>query len=209
MHFDIDWSKLYHARQLVRIQFPSIWRIPLVKKEIDLIEKFLKPNIRVLEIGAGDRKLLDKIQAKVSEVHYKSFDIDRSSYHDFYKLDDVNGEFDLILGFEIIEHMSPSEGLMMVSKLKSVLAKGGSIVLGTPNLYHPHRYFGDLTHVTPYKYEELGSILVLAGYEVKAFYRKFNSSFFSRLFRIYVLVWLHKILDIDFANTIFVEARNN
>lgn len=209
MHFDIDWSKLYHARQLVRIQFPSIWRIPLVKKEIDLIEKFLKPNIRVLEIGAGDRKLLDKIQAKVSEVHYKSFDIDRSSYHDFYKLDDVNGEFDLILGFEIIEHMSPSEGLMMVSKLKSVLAKGGSIVLGTPNLYHPHRYFGDLTHVTPYKYEELGSILVLAGYEVKAFYRKFNSSFFSRLLRIYVLVWLHKILDIDFANTIFVEARNN
>jgi hypothetical protein len=76
-------------------------------------------------------------------------------------------------------------------------------------LYHPHRYFGDITHVTPYKYEELGSLVILGGYDVVGFYRKFNDSFLMRILRLYLLIWLHKFLNIDFATTVFVEAKTS
>lgn len=206
MSLNINWSELYHARNLVKTQFPSIWRIPLVKKEMSLLGEFLRPGVRILEIGAGDRRMREKIKEICPSADYKSFDIDRSTFQDFYELNEVSGRFDLVFGFELIEHMSPAEGLSMLSALRSHIDSAGTLILGTPNLYHPHRYFGDITHVTPYKYEELGSIMVLAGYNVKGVYRKYNDAFFYRVFRLYVLVWLHKWMSVDFANTIFVEV---
>lgn len=128
-------------------------------------------------------------------------------YHDFYEIDSIEGEFDLVFGFELIEHLTPNDGLVMISKLKKHISNDGRLILGTPNLYHPHRYFGDITHVTPYKYEELGSLVILGGYEVVGFYRKFNDSFLMRIVRLYLLIWLHKFLNIDFATTVFVEAK--
>jgi hypothetical protein len=49
-----------------------------------------------------------------------SFDIDDSLYHDFYEIDSIEGQFDLIFGFELIEHLTPNDGLIMISKLKSI-----------------------------------------------------------------------------------------
>lgn len=203
----IDWSKLYAARNIVKKKFPSIWRLPIVKKEMALIGRFLRPHVRVLEIGAGDRRMEKEVKRKFSEIEYKSFDIDTALHHDFYDLKSIQGEFDLIFGFELIEHMTPQDGLEMIISLKSNLSQGGVLILGTPNLYHPHRYFGDITHVTPYKYEELGALMVLGGYQVSSFYRKFNDAFIPRILRLYFFAWLHKWLSIDFANTIFVVAK--
>lgn len=83
----------------------------------------------------------------------------------------------MIFGFELIEHLTPNDGLVMISKLKKHISKDGRLILGAPNLYHPHPYFGDITHITPYKYEELGFLIILGGYDVVGFYRKFNDSF--------------------------------
>ena len=207
MSLSIDWSKLYSARNIVKSRFPSIWKIPLVKKEMAVIEKFLRPNLRILEVGAGDRRMGDAIKKNSPSVIYHSFDIDDSLYHDFYNIDSIEGDFDLIFGFELIEHLTPNDGLVMISKLKKHISKDGRLILGTPNLYHPHRYFGDITHITPYKYEELGSLVILGGYDVVGFYRKFNDSFLMRILRLYLLIWLHKFLNIDFATTVFVEAK--
>jgi SAM-dependent methyltransferase len=209
MTWQVDWSKLYTARNEIKGKFPSIWKLPLIKKEMVLIERFLKPNLKVLEIGAGDRRMGDKIKAKLPSVDYKSFDIDTSTHQDFHNLENIDGTYDLVFGFELIEHMSPQEGLDLIISLRSHLSKNGTIILGTPNLYHPHRYFGDITHVTPYKYEELGALMILGGYEVKAFHRQFNDAFIPRMLRLYFLIWLHKWLGIDFANTVMVEARHS
>ncbi len=207
MNIAINWSKLYEARNIVKKEFPSIWNLPLIKKEMNLLEKNIHPNSKVLEIGAGDRRIGLQILKKHPSIIYKSFDIDNSTSQDFYELNQITGKFDLIYGFELIEHLSVTDGLGMISTLRNHLTENGCLILGTPNLYHPHRYFGDLTHVTPYKYEELGSLLVLGGYKVDAIYRKFNAPFLQRIFRIYLFSILHKWLDIDFAKTILIQAR--
>lgn len=204
--FHTDWSKLYAARNQVTRVFPSIWRIPVIKKEMDRLSRHARPGASLLEVGAGDRRFERKIRAVCPDVGYKSFDIDRSTAQDWYDIDAIEGRYDLVYAFEVIEHLTPDQGIEMVGKLKRHLAPGGTLLLGTPNLYHPHRYFGDLTHVTPYKYEELGAMLVLAGYRVNGFYRIFNDSFLRRALRLHFGVWLHRWLSIDFAHTVVVEA---
>lgn len=201
------WSKLYESRQRVKADYPDIWSLPLVKKEMDRLLPNVRDGVSVLEVGAGDRRFWKKIQAKRKDVAYRSMDIDLATQQDFYTTDEIQGSFDLIFAFELIEHLSPDEGLALVKKLHTHLAPQGVLLLGTPNLYHPHRYFGDLTHKTPYKYEELGALLHLAGYDKLRFFRIYNDAWLRRLFRVHVGVWLHRYLDIDFAGTVLVEAR--
>jgi SAM-dependent methyltransferase len=205
-NFEIDWSRLYAARNTVTRQFPSIWAIPVVKKEMSRLAVHARDGAAVLDVGAGDRRFERKMREVCGNLQYRSFDIDRSTQQDYYAIDDIEGRYDLIFAFEVIEHMTPAQGLRMVANLREHLAPGGTLLLGTPNLYHPHRYFGDLTHVTPYKYEELGALLVLAGYRVKGFYRIYNDSFLRRALRLHLGVWLHRWLSIDFAHTVMVEA---
>lgn len=204
--FGIDWSRLYAARNTVTRLFPSIWGIPVIKKEMDRLARHARPQASFLDVGAGDRRFEAKIKAVCPEVSYRSFDIDRSTKQDYYDIDAIEGRHDLVFAFELIEHMTPAQGLEMLRKLRRNVADGGTLLLGTPNLYHPHRYFGDLTHVTPYKYEELGALLVLAGYRVKGFYRIYNDAFVRRALRLHLGAWLHRWLSIDFAHTVLVEC---
>lgn len=200
------WSGLYACRQQVKADYPDIWSLPLVKKEMDRLLPNVAEGFSVLEIGAGDRRFWKKIQAKRKNVIYRSMDIDRTTQQDFYALDEIHGSFDFIFAFELIEHLTPEEGLTLVKNLRAHLSPKGVLLLGTPNLYHPHRYFGDLTHKTPYKYEELGALLRLGGYTKLRFFRVYNDAWLRRLFRVHVGVWLHRYLDIDFAGTVLVEA---
>jgi SAM-dependent methyltransferase len=202
-----EWSRLYECRQQVKADYPDIWSLPLVKKEMDRLLPNVREGCSVLEVGAGDRRFWKKIQAKRKNVVYRSMDIDRATQQDFYALDEIRGSYDLIFAFELIEHLTPEDGLTLVKALRAHLSPQGVLLLGTPNLYHPHRYFGDLTHKTPYKYEELGALLRLGGYAGLRFFRVYNDAWLRRLFRIYLGVWLHRYLDIDFAGTVLVEAR--
>jgi SAM-dependent methyltransferase len=202
-----SWSELYECRQQVRTAHPSIWRLPVVKKELDRLLPIVETHKRVLEIGAGDRRFGNKLMSAFSDVSYKSMDIDRQTEQDYYSLNDIDETFDFIYAFELIEHLTPEDGLELLRHAHRLLVGGGVLLLGTPNLYHPHRYFGDVTHKTPYKYAELGGLMVMAGFKVPRFFRVYNDAFLRRVFRLKIGVWLHRYLDIDFAHTILAEAQ--
>lgn len=202
-----SWSKLYECRQRVKAAHPSIWRLPVVKKELDRLLPLAESHKRVLEIGAGDRRFGRRMTAALPDLYYKSMDIDRETEQDYYSLDDLDETFDFIYAFELIEHLTPDDGLDLLRHAHRLLRPEGVLLLGTPNLYHPHRYFGDITHKTPYKYAELGGLMVMAGFKVPRFFRIYNDAFLRRTFRLNIGVWLHRYLDIDFAHTILAEAE--
>ncbi len=64
----IDWSKLYSSRNIVKKRFPSIWDLSLIKKEISLLDKYLRPGANELVIGAGDRRMSGLIASKFSDI---------------------------------------------------------------------------------------------------------------------------------------------
>ncbi|WP_126443903.1 methyltransferase domain-containing protein [Sulfuricystis multivorans] len=205
MSFD-SWSELYLHRQRVRQKYPSIWDIPLVKKETDRLFEIVSDDMRVLEVGAGDRRFGRRLQALYQNIEYRSLDIDRATQQDYYRIEDIDCSFDCIYAFELIEHLTPAEGLNLLNKLHGLLRPHGRLLIGTPNLYHPHRYWGDITHKTPYKYEELGGLMMMAGFALPSIFRIYNDALLRRWFRLHIGILLHRYLDIDFAGTVLLEA---
>ncbi|MFN3884685.1 MAG: methyltransferase domain-containing protein [Rhodocyclaceae bacterium] len=202
-----SWSRLYRLRQLVKQRYPTIWSVPLVKKEMERLLALVNDGARVLEIGAGDRRFGKRLQSLRQGLDYRSFDIDRNTEQDYYRLEDIEGCFDCIFAFELIEHLSAAEGLALLQRLRDLLRPDGHLLIGTPNLYHPHRYWGDITHQTPYKYEELGALMMMAGFDLPRIFRLYHDALLRRWLRLHVGVWLHRYLDIDFAGTILIDAR--
>ena len=201
-----SWREFYKQRQTIRRRYRTVFRLPVRKRPFDIIQENLGDNFRVLDVGASTRSLVEKLRERKSSISCKTMDIDRSQQHDYYSLDGIGERFDLITLIEVIEHLSFSDGLDMLRQLHGLLNPGGSIVVTTPNLHHPYRYWCDCDHRTPYEYQNLGAILLEAGFDLKGLYRTYNDQFLRRFFRLHVTSFLHRYLKIDFADTIVAVA---
>lgn len=208
MENTFSWSRYYAFRREIRRTFPSVYRLKIKKKILDIILEEIKPGDKILDVGASTQALGEKIRDKVPSITYKTMDIDREQHHDFYSLDDVTERFDMIILSEVIEHLGLNEGFSMLNRLESLLNKGGKIIVSTPNLHHPNRYWVS-DHKTPYRHDEIGGALLSVGFHVDKIYRIYNDQFFRRLFRIYVMSWLHEYLDVDFAKSIIIVASKS
>jgi predicted SAM-dependent methyltransferase len=150
---------------------------------------------------------MDRLKLHYPNLIYKSMDVDRARHHDYYSLEEIQESFDVIFLFEVIEHLSLQEGIQLIKKLHQLLNEGGRLVLTTPNVLNPSRYWRDATHKVAYCYDELGGLLLSQGFKIKVMYRTYNDAFHRYLFRVYVMSVLHRYLGIDFAKSILVVAE--
>ena len=203
----IDWSQLIDGRDQIHERYPKIWDVKLIKRPSWLVQKHLKPNMRILDVGAGDRRMERRVKEAYPDIRYKSMDIDHRTSHDYYALADIDERFDLILLFEVIEHLELEEGVKMLHRVSELLAEGGKVIISTPNIFNPSRFWIDATHKVAYHYEELGGILLSQGFEVLGVYRTFNASVPKYCLRLTLFYPLHRILNVDFAKSIVILAQ--
>ncbi|OGP54812.1 MAG: hypothetical protein A2Y65_12075 [Deltaproteobacteria bacterium RBG_13_52_11] len=203
----INWSTLIDYRDQIHKRYPTIWDLKLIKRASRLIKTQLRPGMRVLDVGASDRRMERRIREVYSDVMYKSMDIDRGFYHDYYSLDGIDEQFNLITLLEVIEHLELEDGVEMLGRLKGLLATGGKLIISTPNIFHPNRFWQNTDHKVAYSYEELGGILLSQGFEIRGIYRAFNASFPKYFLRLTLFYPLHRILNVDFAKSIVVLAQ--
>jgi len=201
-----SWDYAYRYRNKARNQLPDFWRLKVIKKPLEILRKEVRPGDSILDIGAGNREIGEKISKALKTKNYKSMDVDRSQFHDYYSLNGIEECFEVVFLFEVIEHLSLPEGTELIKKAHSLLLPGGKLFLTTPNLYHPHRYW-DGHHKTPYRYDDLGGILMATGFTLKNIYRIYNDAFLRRMFRIHCAAYLHRYLNIDFAPSILAVAQ--
>lgn len=204
---EYPWSKIFEYREKIHKQYPEVWDIKILRKRFSFIFKNLKDGEKVLDIGAYDRALEGRLKKIYPNILYKSMDIDRAQFHDFYSLDEVNGKFDLVLLFEVIEHLTIDEGIKILGKIYHLLNPEGRLILSTPNIFNPGRFWRDVSHKQAYCYDELAGILLAQGFEVKGIYRTYNDAFHKYLFRVYIMSPIHRYLGIDFAKSILILAK--
>ncbi|MBF68304.1 MAG: hypothetical protein CMQ29_11490 [Gammaproteobacteria bacterium] len=161
----------------------------------------------MLEVGAGTRTLQQRLQDWWGDVSYMSCDVDTSQHHDFYSIDDVTGSYDLVIGLEVIEHMSLDLAKHAVKRAWDLLDPGGQIALTTPNTYYPPAFLRDATHLTPFCYDELGGLLRLGGFEVTGVYRLHHDSLLKKLLKRILFYPLYRMVGIDYAHQIMVVGR--
>jgi SAM-dependent methyltransferase len=203
----ISWSKLFAYRDQIHGQYPEIWDLKILRKRFPLMLKTIRDGEKILDIGASSRNLEGRLRRHYPNLIYKSMDVDREGFHDFYSLEEIEESFDVVFLFEVIEHLDLEEGVQLLKRSYDLLNEGGRLVLTTPNVFNPSRFWRDATHKVAYCYDELGGLLLAQGFQIKAMYRTYSDAVHRYLFRLYVMAPLHRYLGVDFAKSILVIAK--
>jgi len=203
----VSWSKLFEFRDQIHQRYPEIWDLKILRKRFPLILEILQDGEKVLDIGASNRNLQERFQRHYPNLIYKSMDVDQEQFHDFYSLEEIRETFDIVFMFEVIEHLELEEGMRVLKRIYELLRDGGRLIMTTPNIFNPNRFWRDATHKVAYCYDELGGILLAQGFHIKVMYRTYSDAFHRYLFRVYVMAPLHRYLGIDFAKSILVVAE--
>lgn len=203
----IDWQKLYLERKVIADRFGEIWDLPVATRYHRVVASVGRRGTSVLEVGAGDRSFQRKLEGYWGNVSYMSCDIDPTHEHDFSHIDEVKGEYDLVCAFEMIEHLTLSDAQHMVTRIYDLVRPGGKLALTTPNIYYPPAYLRDVTHITPFCYDELGALLQLAGFKVTSIHRLYHDSLVKKFIRRVLFYPVFRVLGIDFARQIIVVAE--
>src|SRR5205085_8965139 len=172
-----------------------VFELPLAKHLRDVVLAAVPPQGRVLEVGAGERKIESLLRRHRPAARYESLDIDPRGRHDYHDWSEVTQRhsfvpYDCVLALEVIEHLPLEEIPSWLGQLAAVLRPGGRLVLSTPNTFYPPAYLRDATHRTPLCYDELAGLVAAAGLEVEHLYRIYNDPLPRMLLRRCAFGWL-------------------
>jgi hypothetical protein len=203
----IDLDALITYRDQIYERYRRIWDIPLIKRRFTLIAKNLYPGMRILDLGDGEWAVKTKIKRGYPDVLYQSIDIDRRLLHDNYSLDQIDEQFDLILLSDIIEYLGLEDGVKMLGRINELLVEGGSLIINTPNIFNHSHLWLDAANKVAYSYDELGGIVLSQGFDLLEIYRTYTDSFPKYFLCLTFFYPFHRILNIDFAQSIVILAR--
>ena len=207
MNNETSWSKLFEYREQIHKMYRDIWDMKILRKRFPLMVRMIGDGEKILDIGASNRNLEKRLKRHFPNLIYKSMDIDREQVHDFYSMEEIRETFDVVFLFEVIEHLELEEGVRLLQRSYDLLHEGGRLILTTPNIFNPSRFWRDATHRVAYCYDELGGLLLSRGFSIAAMYRTYNDVFHRYLFRVYVMAPVHRYLGIDFAKSILIVAE--
>jgi len=205
----MDWDKKYKYTKEIRKKYRRIYDVPKKKSTSSILKFAIKDqNIKkILEIGAGSNTRKKEFSSLLPNAVYKTMDIDTSTKQDFYNINEITEKFDLVIGLELIEHIEKNNFEKFCGQISNLVDKNGSLILSTPNIFHPNRYFKDYTHNIALCYDELASVFMTFGFKSCFPFRCYRDSFLRRIAREYLFSWLYRLLEIDYAKQIMVVFR--
>lgn len=145
--------------------------------------KFVNRDTKILDVGCGQEQPfakslgganvntvpaayvgvdLNKIKDPIKRKNFTTideFDFTRRSH----KLEKY-GPFDLIVNFEVFEHMTMEHGRQLLKGMRNLLAKNGRLVFSTP--IYSDRYKMAKNHINELRKEEIESELERAGFKI-------------------------------------------
>ncbi len=174
--FDTTQLKLGgHGRTLHRDYSAHFWRWSFARR-------FITPKDSVLEVGCGEEKPLSKILtggAAARVDRYVGVDLNKlkpsgSQRLDFYgefdftskyrQIIKTHGEFDVVVHYEVIEHMSVAHGRKLLKAAFACLKPGGVMLMSTP-VYDGKRHAAN--HIHEYYVDELKKETEKVGFVVE------------------------------------------
>jgi 2-polyprenyl-3-methyl-5-hydroxy-6-metoxy-1,4-benzoquinol methylase len=145
-----------------------------------LVGPYVSPKTAMLEVGCGSGALLfwarerglaraDGFDLSAEQIEVaRTLDLpaEVASYRDF--LPSREGVYDLVVGMDVVEHLTRDEVFEFLDLARAALKPGGRVLFTTPNgaglRYGPVRY-GDLTHETVFTPQTISLALRLSGFD--------------------------------------------
>jgi 2-polyprenyl-3-methyl-5-hydroxy-6-metoxy-1,4-benzoquinol methylase len=133
---------------------------------------------RICDLGCGAGMLLRMLQNRgylnVEGVDCSPFQVERRVSASVqlgdafrYLQTKVNTCLDVVIAYDVIEHLQRGELLRLASEVHRVLAPGGRWVIHTPNaagLFGSRVRYADLTHDSAFTFESLRQLHEIAGF---------------------------------------------
>lgn len=176
------YLRIPHHPQLIR-KVSSKNRIKEVSYQISLLKRFLKPETKFLEVGAGDCRLafeVAKFVARVFAVDVSEEITSRSICPNNFSLvisDGVNipvpeNSINVAYSHHLMEHLHPDDAFEQLRNIYKILTPGGVYVCITPNrISGPHdisKYFDDMAsglHLKEYTTTEMATLFKTIGFK--------------------------------------------
>lgn len=171
--------------------YPKIWDVSYILTrsnikhfhELITILKKERSNIRVLDLGCGEKPFEKILLNHFEIVEYLGIDMVENSMADI--LLDLNIEripfeeksFDLIILSEVLEHLY--NPMFILKEALRVLKKGGYIYISTPFLFHYHEPPHDYYRYTEFFYKKFALENNLLIISIKKGGTFFSSPFFA------------------------------
>ncbi len=171
----------------------------------------IKNRSSVLDVGAGDLRVRDKLVRAGFHGLYHTMDIGAEYEHTYHTLDDVSRTYSAIICLDVIEHMTLSEGLGMLSRFVELLDKDGVIIVQTPNgkcIRNPMGW--DMTHLHIYNLPDLWAHFKSYGFDVTGHRVWFTDQYPSSISRFKMLLnrlVVTRIIGSDYADNIAIIAQ--
>ncbi len=201
----MSWSNLTRWRAECQSKFGDTLDLPLIQFTIPDFQMLLKPDSRVLDIGASVAKTHRKFVDQPGQKYF-SLDVDPSGDFDFSSFDDIPpGEmFDVMVAHQVFEHIPIIPSLDLLRSAYQHLRPGGSIMATTPNPAHPVRQWADATHIQHWPYFDLYGLFREAGFQVEriARYNKYPKP--KNPIRRLLIEWIMKDFRIDWADGLLI-----
>jgi len=165
----------------------------------------------LLDIGAGDLRVMRKLQKAGYSGVYHTQDIGPEGQYTYRSLDEVTRRYGAIVCLDVLEHLPLADGLSLVDRMIALLDPGGALVIQTPNAaYLPDPRSWDMTHVHLYNLPDLHAFLVCEGLEADGYrvvLEDGRPGFLRGAKRGVSSYVKSKILGCDYANNIAIVAR--
>lgn len=166
---------------------------------------------RVLEIGAGDKKLKAKFLSHGYEGQYHTLDVSTEFSHDYEAVEDVTGHYDAVLLLEVIEHIPLEEFSRLMQRVQDLLTSDGTVIVSTPNpaCVRP-MWAGDMTHIQQYPLDDLLAFFIVRQFRCESYRVLYAEA------RLSLLEWIRlilkkliaiQILGADYADGLIVIAK--
>ena len=167
---------------------------------------------RLLDVGAGDRRIQKKLVAAGYRGRYETVDLSPEYSPDHLDLAEVPAAaYDAVMALEVVEHLPLSEFDGFVDGLLRALAPGGRLVVSTPNAaFYAPVYFQDLGHVHAYEAPGLAAYLELRGVPCQVFrvdWRARRESPRERARRHAVRFITRGLLQVDYARGVLLLGQ--
>jgi len=171
----------------------------------------IRDSASLLDVGAGDLRVMRKFQAAGYRGEYHTQDIGDGGPYTYGDLAEVRRPYGAILCLDVLEHLPLADGVALLKRMISLLAPGGVLVIQTPNAaYLPDPRSWDMTHVHTYALHDLWAFFRVEGLDV-AGYRVVlgpEREGFMAGARSSIQRWVkQKLLACDFANNVAVIAK--
>jgi 2-polyprenyl-3-methyl-5-hydroxy-6-metoxy-1,4-benzoquinol methylase len=199
---DECWSQIKKFRK----ELPNIWRLPRIEDYESFALRYIKKTDAVLDIGCGDgRYLREYLLPFGHKGKYVGMDTDNTLSVDFplyHSLDEIIDRFNVVLMFDVIEHLHLKQFFEYIIVIKRLLQSGGRLLISTPNVYSLRYLHKDVTHITFYPHMDLYGILRSLNFRRVSIYRaEETTNFLARLRALY-----YRLVDMDFCGNIFVSC---